>query len=57
MPTFRRLLSIARPHAAKLLIVALLTSVGALAELVVSWVYRAIINDIAGVFVSRETGV
>jgi ABC-type bacteriocin/lantibiotic exporter with double-glycine peptidase domain len=28
-----------------------------MAELVEPWVYRAIINDIAGVFVSRETGL
>ena len=52
MHTFTRLVSIARPYAGRLLLIALLTSVGALAELVEPWVYRAIINDIAGVFVS-----
>ncbi|MBZ5563261.1 MAG: ABC transporter ATP-binding protein/permease [Acidobacteriia bacterium] len=57
MHTVRRLMDIARPYAGKLLLVALLTSVGALAELVEPWVYRAIINDLAGVFVSRETGL
>jgi ATP-binding cassette subfamily B protein len=55
MHTLRRLMAIARPYAGRLLLVALLTSVGALAELLEPWVYRAIINDIAGVFVSRET--
>ncbi len=57
MHTVRRLMDIARPYAGKLLLVALLTSVGALAELIEPWVYRAIINDIAGVFVSKETGL
>ncbi len=57
MHTVRRLMHIARPFAGKLLLVALLTSVGALAELLEPWVYRAIINDIAGVFVSKETGL
>jgi len=57
MHTFTRLVSIARPYAGRLLLIALLTSVGALAELVEPWVYRAIINDIAGVFVSKETGL
>jgi ABC-type multidrug transport system fused ATPase/permease subunit len=57
MSTFERLFSIARPYAGRLLLVALLTSLGALGELVEPWVYRAIINDIAGVFVSRETGL
>ncbi len=57
MNTIRRLISIARPYGGRLLLVAVLTSAGALAELVEPWVYRAIINDIAGVFVSRETGL
>jgi len=57
MHTFQRLVSIARPYAGRLLLAALLTSLGALAVLVEPWVYRAIINDIAGVFVSRETGL
>jgi ABC-type multidrug transport system fused ATPase/permease subunit len=57
MPTVRRLASIARPYAGRLLLVALLTSLGALGELIEPWVYRAIINDIAGVFVSRATGL
>ncbi len=55
MSTYQRLISIARPYAGRLLLVAVLTSAGALAELVEPWVYRAIINDIAGVFVSQET--
>lgn len=55
MHTFKRLLAIARPYLGKLLLATLLTSVGALAELVEPWVYRAIVNDIAGVFVNRET--
>src|SRR6266566_11534 len=53
----RRLLSVARPYAGRLLLVAVLTSLGALGELVEPWVYRAIINDIAGVFVSKATGL
>ena len=53
----KRLLSVARPYAGRLLLVAVLTSLGALGELVEPWVYRAIINDIAGVFVSKETGL
>lgn len=53
----RRLLNVARPYAGRLLLVAMLTSLGALGELVEPWVYRAIINDIAGVFVSRATGI
>ena len=57
MPTFKRLISIARPYAMKLVFVAVLTSAGALADLVEPWVYRAIIDDIAGVFVSRATGL
>lgn len=57
MPTFDRLISIARPYLGRLLLVAVLTSAGALAELVEPWVYRAIINDIAGVFVSRQTAL
>ena len=57
MPTFDRLISIARPYLGRLLLVAVLTSAGALAELVEPWVYRAIINDIAGVFVSKATGL
>ena len=57
MHTVKRLISIARPYLGKLIVVAALTSMGALAELVEPLVYRAIINDIAGVFVSRETGL
>ncbi|HZP02800.1 MAG TPA: hypothetical protein VFD30_21300, partial [Terriglobia bacterium] len=57
MSTYARIFAIARPYAARLLLVALLTSMGALAELVEPWVYRAIVNDIAGVFVSRESGL
>ena len=57
MRILKRLLSIARPYAGRLLLVSLLTSLGALGELVEPWVYRAVINDIAGVFVNKETGV
>lgn len=57
MHTYRRLISIARAYAGRLLLVALLTSMGAMGELVEPWVYRAIINDIAGVFVSKESGL
>ncbi|HLW79432.1 MAG TPA: hypothetical protein VKU44_07510, partial [Terriglobia bacterium] len=53
----RQLLRVARPYAGRLLLVAMLTSLGALGELVEPWVYRAIINDIAGVFVSRASGI
>ena len=56
MPILKRLVSIARPYAGKLLLVAVLTSTGALAELVEPWVYRAIVNDIAGVFISKQNG-
>lgn len=57
MRILRRLLLIARPYAGRLVLVAVLTSLGALGELVEPWVYRAVVNDIAGVFVSKETGV
>jgi ABC-type multidrug transport system fused ATPase/permease subunit len=57
MHTLRRLLAIARPYTGRLLLVTVLTSVGALVELVEPWVYRAIVNDIAGVFVSRENSL
>lgn len=57
MHTMQRLFSIARPYAGRLLLVAVLTSVGALGGLVEPWVYRAIINDIAGVFVSKQSGL
>src|SRR5438105_5166796 len=57
MHILQRLFAIARPYAAKLLFVAIFTSLGALGELVEPWVYRAIVNDIAGVFVSKESGV
>jgi ABC-type multidrug transport system fused ATPase/permease subunit len=53
----KRLFSVARPYAGRLLLVAVLTSLGALGELVEPWVYRAIINDIAGVFVSKASGL
>src|SRR5919201_1794881 len=53
----KRLFAVARPYAGRLLLVAVLTSLGALGELVEPWVYRAIINDIAGVFVSKATGL
>ncbi len=57
MTATQRLISIARPYAGRLLLVSVLTSAGALAELVEPWVYRAIINDIAGVFVSKASGL
>ncbi len=57
MRILRRLLLIARPYAGRLVLVSVLTSLGALGELVEPWVYRAVINDIAGVFVSKETHV
>lgn len=57
MNILRRLVQVARPYAGRLLLVALLTSLGALGELVEPWVYRAIVNDIAGVFVSKATGL
>src|SRR5712692_7929341 len=57
MHIIKRLVSVARPYAGRLLLVAVLTSLGALGELVEPWVYRAIINDIAGVFVSRASGL
>src|SRR3989442_589523 len=57
MPILKRLVSIARPYAGKLLLVAVLTSTCALAELVEPWVYRAIVNDIAGVFISKHNGL
>lgn len=55
MNVFHRLVDFARPYKGRLLLVALLTSAGALSELVEPWVYRAIVNDIAGVFVTRAT--
>jgi ABC-type multidrug transport system fused ATPase/permease subunit len=57
MNTLQRLVAIARPYAGRLLLVAVLTSMGALGELIEPWVYRAIVNDIVGVFVSRATGL
>src|SRR5437762_13835375 len=51
------LFSAGRPCAGWRLLVPVFTSLGAWGNLVDPWVYRAIITDIAGVFVSKATGL
>jgi ATP-binding cassette subfamily B protein len=50
--TLLAILALARRHIGRFTIVALLVSVGTVATLFEPWIYRAIVDDIAGVFVA-----
>jgi ABC-type multidrug transport system fused ATPase/permease subunit len=50
--TVRRTLGLGRGHVPELLLVALLVSLGTAASLFEPWIYRAIVDDVAGVFVA-----
>ncbi len=54
MKTVPEVLSLGRGHGRKFLLIAILTSLGTGAALVEPWIYRAIIDDIAGVFVTDD---
>ncbi len=49
----RHLLGLARPYRGRFLVIALLALLGAAADLVEPLIYRAAVNDVAGLFVSR----
>jgi ABC-type multidrug transport system fused ATPase/permease subunit len=53
----RRLLELARPHRARLIAVLVLTGLGTILALVEPLIYRAAVNDVAGVFVGDGGGV
>lgn len=55
MKAFGQVLSLGRGHLRTFLLIAVLASLGTGATLLEPWIYRAIIDDIAGVFVSSET--
>jgi ATP-binding cassette subfamily B protein len=55
MKALSHVLSLGRGHIRAFLLVAVLASLGTGATLLEPWIYRAIIDDIAGVFVSPET--
>ena len=57
MRILSRMLKLGRPRLRSLVIVALLTSGAAAAGLLEPWLYRAIINDVAGVFVAEDDDV
>ncbi len=50
--TLKRTLALGRGHGRGFLVVALLVSLGTAASLFEPWIYRAIVDDIAGVFVA-----
>jgi len=50
---FRYLLGLARPYRGRFLVIALLALLGTAADLVEPLIYRAAVNDVAGLFVSR----
>ena len=50
---FRHLLGLAHPYRGRFLVIALLALLGAAADLVEPLIYRAAVNDVAGLFVSR----
>src|SRR5579883_2872492 len=51
--TFRMLLRMARPYKKRFLVIALLALLGTSADLLQPLIYRAAINDVAGLFVDR----
>ena len=53
MRTFLQILDLGRPRLPSFLLVALLVSLGTVATLSEPWIYSAIIDDVAGVFVSQ----
>ena len=52
MKTILYILALARKHAAGFALAALLVSAGTAASLLEPWIYRAIVDDVAGVFVT-----
>jgi ABC-type multidrug transport system fused ATPase/permease subunit len=52
--TLKRTLALGRGHVGGFLVVALLVSLGTAASLFEPWIYRAIVDDIAGVFVAPQ---
>ncbi|HRY42460.1 MAG TPA: ABC transporter ATP-binding protein [Thermoanaerobaculia bacterium] len=50
---WRHLLGLARPYRGRFLVIAVLALLGTAADLVEPLVYRAAVNDVAGLFVSR----
>ena len=52
METFFRVLALGRERRRDFLTIAALVSAGTVATLFEPWIYRAIIDDIAGVFVA-----
>ena len=54
MRDFLQILSLGRHHVGRFTFIAFLVSVGTLATLLEPWIYRAIIDDIAGVFVTSQ---
>ncbi len=53
--TWRFLVALARPYRGRFLLIALLALLGAAADLVEPLIYRAAVNDIAGLFVGRAS--
>ena len=49
-----RILRLGRPHAGQFLLIAVLVSLGTVSSLFQPWVYRTIVNDVAGVFVGNR---
>jgi hypothetical protein len=54
MNTLTRILLLGKSRVKGFLLVALLVSLGTATTLIEPWIYRAIIDDIAGVFVQPE---
>jgi hypothetical protein len=54
MKALGQVLSLGRGHLRTFLLIAVLASLGTAATLLEPWIYRAIIDDIAGVFLSLE---
>ena len=52
MKSLLRILALGRGRAGRFALVALLVSLGTAASLFEPWIYRAIVDDVAGVFVA-----
>ena len=52
--TTLRILRLGRPYTGQFLLVAVLVSLGTVSSLFQPWVYRTIVNDVAGVFVGNR---
>jgi ABC-type multidrug transport system fused ATPase/permease subunit len=50
----RRILRLGRPYTSQFFLVAVLVSLGTVSSLFQPWVYRTIVNDVAGVFVANH---